>query len=61
MKEDDDTQEIEDPRDEAVGNTEPAETTEAEAGGGEEGHRAEAPDGAESEKYPGPGPDVDEE
>ncbi len=50
-----------DPRAEAVGNTEPAEPSETDPGQpGKKGKVAEAPDGAEEEEYPGPSGDPEE-
>ncbi len=50
-----------DPRMEAVGNTEPAESSAVEPGQPEEkGKTAEAPEGADAAMYPGPSGDPEE-
>ncbi len=62
MSENEGTEIPEDPRDAAIGNTEPAESPEIDGAGSEAaGERAQAPDGAESEEYPGPSEDAAKE
>ncbi len=62
MSENNEDQNVDDPRDAAIGNTEPAEESKAVPKKSDQpGDRAEAPDGVESEEYPGPSEETSEE